>query len=343
MALLRNIASGLRSLFRKEHVSQELDEELNGFLEMAAEEKMKQGMSRKDALREVFLERGSRENAKEVVSAAGWESVVQTSWQDMRFAARMLRKNPGFATVAVLTLALGIGANTAIFSALNATVLRPLPYRNPDQLVMVWGVESGGCCRHGGMVFSPPNFLDFKDQNRVFESMSAFDGSGFTLSSIENPENIEVGRVTSDFFNVLEVQPMLGRAFVPEENEAGHDHVVVLSYALWRQRFNSAPEMLGQTIRLDETPYTVIGVLPRDFDFSIPDYYGPMAAWVPTVLTRDNAQRKHNYLNVIARLKPNVTLRQAQADMNTIIAALAHEYSDTSDRQDAPLPGAQLA
>jgi len=248
----------------------------------------------------------------------------------------MLRKTPVFTATAVLTLALGIGVNTAIFSALNATILRPLPYKNPEQLVMVWGLEPRGCCRHGGMVFSSPNFLDFKDQNRVFERMAAFDGTGFTLTSVENPQKIHAGRVTADFFTVLQARPMLGRAFLPGENEPGRDHVVVLSYGIWQRRFGPNSNVVGQTIRLDANEYEVVGVMPHDFDFSIPNYYGPMDLWVPIVLTRDNSERKHNYLNVIARLNPGVTVRQAQAEANTIAARLRREYSSTTEQSNAP-------
>jgi putative ABC transport system permease protein len=263
-------------LFRKEQVDKELNEELGAYLEMAAEEKMKDGMSRKRCVPSGAVGTGKLEVTKEVVRSAGWESFLETCWQNLRFGLRMLRKNPGFASVAVLTLALRIGVNTAIFSALNATILRPLPYKNPKQLVMVWGIEPRGCCRHGGMVFSPPNFLDVKDQNRVFENMGTFDGMSFTLTSVQTPQKIHAGRVTAAFVRVLQVQPMLGRTFLSDENDAGHDHVVVLSYEIWRQRFGLDSNIVGQTIRLDENQYEVVGVMPHDFDFSIPGSYGPM-------------------------------------------------------------------
>src|SRR6266513_871386 len=333
---LYTIPLRLRSLFRWAQADQEVDDELRDHLERKAGECVAQGMTQEEAHRRARLDLGGIEQTKEKCRDARHVTWIQDVIQDLRFGLRMLRKNPGFAAVAVLTLALGIGVNTAIFSALNATILHPVPYKNPEQLVMVWGLEPRGCCRHGGMVFSSPNFLDFKDQNRVFEKMAAFDGTGFTLTSAENPQKIHAGRVTADFFTVLRARPMLGRAFLPGENEPGRDHVVVLSYGIWQRRFGSNSNVVGQTIRLDAKEYEVVGVMPHDFDFSIPNYYGPMDLWVPIVLTRDNSERKHNYLNVIARLNPGVTVWQAQAEANIIAERLRREYSSTTQQSNAP-------
>src|SRR5882672_9710942 len=174
--------SGLRSLFRKEQVRQELDEELNGFLEMAAEEKMKNGTDPHDALRAVRLERGNLEVAKEAVRSAGWESFVETCWQDLRFAVRMLRNNPGFTAVAVLTLALGIGANTAIFTIINTILLRPLPYEDPDRLVTLWESNPQRKLDHARV--TPPDLAEWREQSGSFEDIGYWSGAGeFNLVS----------------------------------------------------------------------------------------------------------------------------------------------------------------
>src|SRR5437763_1657956 len=177
MSLFRNFASGLRSLFRKNQVDRELDEELRAYQEMAAEEKIKQGMSRQDALRAVRLERGSPELAKEVVRSGSWESFVETCWQDLRFAARMLRKSPSFTAVAVLTLALGIGANTAIFSLMNALLLRNLPVKNPTQLVLFGAGKWGGIMdelpNRSWQLFSFPFYRQLQRENSVFSDVTA--------------------------------------------------------------------------------------------------------------------------------------------------------------------------
>jgi hypothetical protein len=159
-------------------------------------------------------------------------------FQDLRYGVRMLLKNPGFTSIAVLTLALGIGANTAIFSVVNATLLRPPPYKSPDRIVMVWGTNPGGFGWRGKTGFSASSFLDYQQQNQVFERMATFNGVGFTLTGADNPEPLHGGMVTAEFFDVLAVQPILGCAF-PEDAQTGQDHVTVLNYNLWQRRFGS--------------------------------------------------------------------------------------------------------
>jgi predicted permease len=307
MSLLRHIASGLRSLFRKEQVSQELDEELNGFLEMAAEEKMKQGMSREDALRVVRLERGSLEVSKEVVRSAGWESVVETLWQDLRFAARMLRKNPAFTIAAVLTLALGIGANTAIFSLVNGILLVSLPYAHPEQLVSLTGTDPATYPRGA--------FVAMREQVRTLDVATYAEGHDFNLSGVGLGEPIRVSStyVSAELFHILGAQPALGRTFLPGEDLAGQDNYVILSHALWQQLFRSDPSIIGRSINLEGTPRQVIGVMPPNFRFPSPK----TQLWIPL---HNDSRAVHDYwagdfMPVIGRLRPGVTLPQALAEI----------------------------
>ena len=252
MSPLRSLSDGLRSLFRKERVEEDLDEELRGFLEMAAEEKMKQGMSRKDALRAVRLERGSPETAKEVVRTAGWESLVEAWWQDLRFAARMLRKAPGFSVVAVFILAVGIGANSAIFSVIQAVSLRPLPYKNPKGLVLLTDSQDPVS---GAFLFK--DIKSFKSVSRSFADIAAYyRDSGFSrviLTSGGEPEFVQGAFVSANFFPLMGVAPAVGRVFAPDE-EAQHERVVVLSYGLWMRRFDGSLSAIGKLIQIDGLP-----------------------------------------------------------------------------------------
>lgn len=218
MSLLRSIANGVRSMFRREQFERELDEELGAFLEMAVEEKMKEGMNRQEALRAVRLERGSLDVTKEVVHAAGWESLLEECWQDLRFGARMLRKNPGFATAAILTLALGIGANTAIFSVVNKVLLKPLPYRDPGKLVWVdeyWP-------RLNDTMVPNPEYTNWKLHNHTFDEIAAYDGgSQMNVVGAGEPERVECVGITANFLRTLGVRPAAGRDFLPEEGRPG--------------------------------------------------------------------------------------------------------------------------
>ena len=226
--------------------------------------------------------------------------------------------------VAVLTLALGFGANTAVFGAIERVLLRPLTCRNPNQLVMIRGADS--------VSISPPNFFDYKAQNHVFEQMATFNAGSRTLTGVAEPERIRTGLVTAGFFEVLGVRPVLGRTFLSGEGEQGQNDVVVLNHALWQRHFDSDPNIIGKTITLDQKPHLVVGVLPADFAFSVPGLFRPAEMWAPAVLPRDNTQRGNAYLRVLARLKPGVTMHQAQIELDVVTKRLAQEYPQTLAR-----------
>jgi putative ABC transport system permease protein len=329
--VLRQIVSGLRALFRKRREEQELDEEVRGYLEMATAEKMKQGLSGKEAKRVVRLEQGNGENAKEAVGDASWESSVATFALDLRFAVRMLQKSPGFTAVAVLTLALGIGANTAIFSVVNAVLLRPMPYKDADRLVSVWGQNKPK--GYDLDLVSSLDFADWKAQSHSFENMGAATDAMYTLTGAGDPAAVVAYRFSADFFGVLGVPALLGRTFVQEEEHTGKDRVVVLSHRLWMTRFGGDRLVVGRNVVLDGKPYTVMGVMPASFQ-----YPQRTELWTPLSFQPDYAKdRGIRWLRVMARLKPGKTVRQAEVEMQTIASRLEREYPSTNKDQGARL------
>jgi putative ABC transport system permease protein len=248
--------------------------------------------------------------------------------RDLRYALRALARNPGFTAVSVLALALGIGANSAVFTVLNSVLLRPLNFDKPNQLV--WVNERN--LKAGLPVFSlsPGNYLDFRDHNRSFSGFMAFQGSGMNLSGGAEPQRLQGLRVTSNFFDVLNVKPLLGRTFTPQEMELGSNRVTILSNGLWQRRYGGSPSALGQTLKLDAEVYTVIGVLPADFNF-----FGPRDLWTPLAFDQQEwRQRGGHYLAGIARLKDGVSLAAAQADLNTIAARAEQQFPDSNTGWD---------
>jgi putative ABC transport system permease protein len=248
---------------------------------------------------------------------------MDSFWQDLRFGARMLRKNPGVTILAAVALALGIGANAAIFSVVNAVLLRSLPYQEPERVVRVFEKR----VRENTLtnVVSPADFLDWKTQNQVFQFMAAQIVSPVDLLGGGEPESINAGAVTSEFFDALGVMPARGRSFSAQDDQEGQNHVAILSHGLWVRRFGSDPDLVGKTINLSSLPHTVIGILPAGFRYSDTE----IQLWVPFVYSPQLKQvRGAHFLNVYARLKPGVTLQQSQAAMETIAANLEKQYPD---------------
>jgi predicted permease len=337
MSLMRSLAAGLRSLFRREQVDRELDEELTGFLEMAAEEKIKSGMSPEDARREVRLEMGSPEAAKEIVGAAGWESLVETSWQDLRFAARMLRKHSGFTTVAVLTLAFGIAANTTVLSWISATLLNPIPgVAHTSDLVTVM---RGDRTDHPTPPFSYLDLRDLSDHTQTFSGLLGYHDDYMSLTGVAKPERIYGALTTANYFDVLGVHPILGRAFRPEEGtlRAGAA-VIVIGYAVWQNHFAGDPQIVGKAIQINRHPYTVVGEAPRDFTGCAPGLRADV--WIPVSMDREvwgfnrPDYRRIFWLIVLGKLRPGVTTNQAQAELNLLMRGIAERFPE--DHRDSP-------
>src|SRR5438034_4242412 len=244
---------------------------------------------------------------------------------DLRYGIRTLLKNPGFTAVVVLTLALGIGANTAIFSVTNAVLLRALPYRDADRLVIVWEKNQ----RTEQNTVSPANFFDWQEQNSVFEGMAAFNDTRNSLSGDGEPEEVP-GQITTDnLFSVLGVNAMLGRTFTPEDGKPGQNDVVVIGYGLWQRRFGSDPNIIGGKVILNAVEHTVIGVLPPEVKWHVRknSQTGRAAElWTPWALTNELRQLRGRFIGAVARLKPGATLEQARAEMDTIASRLAEQY-----------------
>jgi predicted permease len=314
MSMLRNIASGLRALFRKQQASQELDEEFDSFVEMATEDKMRDGMTRAEAVRAVRLERGSRELTKEVVYAAGWESVVDGIWRDIRFGVRSLRKSPGFMAVAVLTFALGIGANTAIFTMTNGLMFRTLPIKDPGRLVELLHHYPGEP-DPGFNGFSWDAYRIMRDGNHVFSDLIVWSMNFFTVRADKlQPQTVFGGAVGGTFFQGLGVRAEAGRLIGPEDVHAGyHAPVAVVSWSFWKSRFDLDPGIIGKKIVVGDDPLTIVGVTQRGF-YGLSDQE-PQDVWWPTSL---GPSQGWGSLGLLARLKPGVSIKQARSEMSVL-------------------------
>jgi putative ABC transport system permease protein len=251
--------------------------------------------------------------------------MASTLWQDMRYGVRMLLKNPGITIIVILALALGIGANSAIFSVVNAVLLRPLPYHESERLVFL--NEKSPVLDE--MSISYPNFLDWRAHNQSFEKIAVYNRASYNLTGTGEPERILAGQVSADLFSVLHVNPLHGRVFTNEEDQPGGTPVVVLSYPLWQRRFGGQSNILNQAITLNGKSYTIIGIMPESYD-----YPSRVEMWVPVGQLSDQLSWKsrgnHPGLYGVARLKPGVTFEQADADMNTIAANLEKQYPDSN-------------
>ncbi|HTT34144.1 MAG TPA: ABC transporter permease [Methylomirabilota bacterium] len=327
MDWLRQFLQRIQAFFRSAQLDRELEAEMLAHVQFATEENLEHGMSLSEARRRALIQFGGPQQAKEQHREARSLPFLESLLQDLRFGFRMLRKSPGFTAVAVLTLALGIGANTAIFSVVNGVLLNPLPYPHSEQLITLH--ESKPNFATGSISY--PNFLDWQKNNRTFSSMAIQRGnSSLILTGLGEAEQANVVFVSSDYFRQLGVVPALGRDFAPGEDRVGAAPLVMITEGFWKRKFGSSPEVLTKSLTLDGKDFSIIGVVPAKFDLlgalRSRDVYIPIGQWNnPLLLNRAAGLGIHG----IGRLKPGVTLEQARADMERVTRDLAGVYPES--------------
>jgi len=306
--------------FWRHRKDEELDAEIRSHLDEAIRDRLARGEAPDEARANALREFGNVGLVKEVTREMwGWAS-LERLWQDLRFGGRMLRRNPGFSLVAILTLALGIGANTAIFSVVNGVLLRPLPFKEPEQLVRIWEANLEKDRAHE--MTSLSNLRDWQSRNRSFEGIAAWQRlSSITLTGQSPAVELTASVVTADFFALLGVNAAIGRTFTAEESQPGRTRVAVLSHKLWQQLGANA-QIAGATIQFEKTDFQIVGVLPADFNSPA----GDADLWLPLRFTPNEIDRGQTYLSALARMRHGVTLAGAQADVDGIAAELAREY-----------------
>jgi putative ABC transport system permease protein len=326
MRRLENISNWVRSLLRRNAAEHELSDEVRFHLERQVEENIAAGMAEQEARRDAVREFGGVEQVKEECRDARRVNVLENLLQDVRYGIRTLRKSPSFTFFAVAVLALGIAANSAIFSVADAVLIRPLPYRDANRLVMVW--EDASAYGFPKDTPAPGNFADWKSRNQVFEDVAAHSfGGSFDLIGDGNPEELAGKKVTANLFSILGVSPALGRDFQTADDVADAPLVVILSHGLWLRRFGADPQIVGKEITLNYEKRTIIGVMKRGLQF--PDRETEL--WVPFRLSKEQlTDHGSHFLGVVARLKPGMALKTANANLATIAQQLQKEYPDSN-------------
>jgi predicted permease len=323
MRWFTKLKMGARSLFRHHDVERELDDEMSFHLERQIAENVAKGMRVVDARRAAMIEFGGVESMKEDVREIRKANWIHDFVQDLRYAARALAKSPGFAAIAIVTLALGIGANTAIFSVVNATLLKPLPFRSPEKVVALWETESAP----GSYPLTGEDYLGWKADNHTFEDMSLYSWtSSANVTAGGVPEAAAVARTEANFFALLGVSPEIGRTFARGEDQNGGSHVVVLSHAFWKARFAGSRDVLSKTLSLNGEPYVVIGVMPAWYRMP-----ADAEIWIPLDMSKKNlGPRGQHSWRAVGRVRQGVTIEQARADLKTISEGYEKRYPENN-------------